>query len=225
MDAINAIAREHHLDVIEDAAQAIGARYHGKRVGSLGRIAGFSLHPLKNLGVMGDGGLITTRDAQLHAKLKLLRNHGLRSRDDCTVWGLNSRLDPLQAAIAAVKLHHLDDWNTRCNAIAQRYRTGLRDLVRVPEDQPHEQAVYHNFVIQLDARDALMRHLEALGMGSRVHYPIPIHLQPCAAGLGYQAGDFPVTERLARNMLSLPIYPELGDDEIDHVIASARSFF
>jgi dTDP-4-amino-4,6-dideoxygalactose transaminase len=225
MNAINAFARAHRLDVIEDAAQAIGARYHGKRVGSLGRIAGFSLHPLKNLGVMGDGGLITTNDAELFEKLKLLRNHGLRTRDECAVWGINSRLDPLQAALAAVKLRRLDAWNARYRDIAARYRQSLSEYVEVPVDQVHEEAVYHNFVIQLDRRDELLRHLEGCGVGCRVHYPVPIHLQACARDLGYCEGAFPVTERLARRMLSLPIYPELNDGEIEHVIASVQEFF
>jgi dTDP-4-amino-4,6-dideoxygalactose transaminase len=225
MARINAIALRCKLHVIEDAAQAIGARHQGQRVGSLSAVAGFSLHPLKNLGVMGDGGLITTREAALYEKLKRLRNHGLRTRDECALWGFNSRLDPLQAAIAAIKLRRLDAWNARCRAIAGQYRSALRDAVSVPQDKDGEEAVYHNFVIQTDSRDALMRHLESHGVGCRVHYSIPIHLQECAAGLGYGAGDFPVTEKLARTMLSLPIFPELTAEEIAHVIASVRSFF
>jgi dTDP-4-amino-4,6-dideoxygalactose transaminase len=225
MDAVGAIAAERGIAVLEDAAQAIGARYRGRRVGSLGTAAGFSLHPLKNLGVYGDGGLITTDDSQLFARLSKLRNHGLRNRDECEMWGYNSRLDPLQAAFAAVKLKHLDAWNVRCREIAARYRQGLREIVWVPFDRDYEEPVYHNFVIQLDRRDALIEHLNACGVGTRIHYPIPIHLQPCAAELGHRAGDFPVAERYARTILSLPIYPELTQPELDHVIASVRSFF
>jgi dTDP-4-amino-4,6-dideoxygalactose transaminase len=225
MDAINVIAARRGLAVLEDAAQAIGARYRGRRVGSLGTAAGFSLHPLKNLGVYGDGGLITTDDGALHERLARLRNHGLRNRDECQVWGFNSRLDPLQAAFAAVKLPRLDGWNERCRQIAAQYREGLQECVWVPRDRPHEEPVYHNFVIQLERRDALIEHLNARGVGTRIHYPIPIHLQECAAQLGYRKGDFPVAERHARTILSLPIYPELTQPEVEHVVQSVRSFF
>jgi len=225
MDAINAIAAKRGLAVLEDAAQAIGARLGAKRVGALGTAAGFSLHPLKNLGVYGDGGLITTDDTPLFERLAKLRNHGLRNRDECETWGYNSRLDPLQAAFAAVKLKQLDRWNARCREIAAQYREALQERVWVPRDRAQEEPVYHNFVIQLERRDALIEHLNTCGVGTRIHYPIPIHLQECAAGLGYRAGDFPVAERQARTILSLPIYPELTQAEIDHVIASVHKFF
>lgn len=225
MDGVNAIAGRHRLHVIEDAAQAVGARYKGRRVGSLGVAAGFSLHPLKNLGVYGDGGVITTSDRALFEKLAKLRNHGLRNRDECEFWGYNSRLDPLQAGFASIKLKKLDEWNARCREIAGLYRAGMRDCVWVPEDRVDEECVYHNFIIQTDRRDELMRHLEAQGVGSRIHYPVPIHLQEAARDLGYKPGDFPVTERLTQTMLSLPIYPELTAEEVSHVIRSVRSFF
>lgn len=225
MDAVNAVATLHKLHVVEDAAQAIGARYKGRRVGSLGTIAAFSLHPLKNLGVMGDGGLLTTNDTVLYERIAKLRNHGLKNRDECDVWGYNSRLDPLQAAIAAIKLRHLDTWNQRCREIAKRYREGLKNIVWVPRDREYEEAVYHNFIIQVEQRDALMSHLNGRNVGSRIHYPIPIHLQESAAGLQYKKGDFPVTERLASTILSLPIYPELTDAEVDHVILSIQDFY
>jgi dTDP-4-amino-4,6-dideoxygalactose transaminase len=225
MDTISEIGRRRGLAVIEDAAQAIGARYRGRRAGSLGLAAGFSMHPVKNLGLLGDGGLITTDDPALRDRIALLRNHGLRGRDHCEVWGYNSRLDALQAALARVKLRRLDAWNARCREIAGRYRAGLSDVVRVPRDREHEEPVYHNFIVRTDARDALARHLESRGVGSRVHYPVPIHLQECARSLGHREGDFPEVEAQTRTILSLPIYPELGDDEIAHVIDSVRSFF
>lgn len=225
MDLINDIAASLGLYVIEDAAQAIGARYKGRRVGSLGKIAGFSLHPLKNLGLFGDGGLVTTDDRVLYENVSKLRNHGLRSRDECQVWGYNSRLDSLQAAIASIKLKHLDGWNKRCREIASLYRAGLQDIVSVPRDRDYENPVYHNFIIQLERRDELIKHLANRGVGSRIHYPIPIHLQECAAMLDYGPGDFPVTERLAKQILSLPIYPELSDTEVGYVIESVYSFF
>jgi dTDP-4-amino-4,6-dideoxygalactose transaminase len=225
MDEISAIARRHDLAVIEDAAQAIGARYRGRRAGSLGSVAGFSLHPVKNLGVLGDGGLVTTNDPVLRERMARLRNHGLRDRDHADVWGYNSRLDALQAAFASVKLRRLDAWNARCRAIAGRYAAGLEDLVRVPRDRDHEEAVYHNFILRTEKRDALARHLESQGVGTRVHYPVPIHLQECARSLGYREGAFPEVEAQARTILSLPIYPELADDEVSYVIEAVRAFF
>ena len=221
---MSAVAAGRGIAVIEDAAQAIGARYRGRRVGSLGSAGCFSLHPLKNLGVYGDGGLITTDDDALVAKLRLLRNHGLRNRDECAIWGYNSRLDPLQAAFAEIKLEFLETWNARCAQIARRYAGALNTVVDVPHDAPQESAVYHNFVIRSPARDALQAHLHARGVDTRVHYPIPIHLQPAARELGYREGDFPNCERFARTMLSLPIFPELTDGEIDAVIDAVQSF-
>jgi dTDP-4-amino-4,6-dideoxygalactose transaminase len=225
MDEINAIAERHGLYVLEDAAQAIGARYKGRRVGSLGLAAGFSLHPLKNLSVYGDGGLITTSDALLAAKLRLLRNHGLRNRDECAVWGFNSRLDPMQAAFAEIKLARLDTWNTRCRNIAGIYRERLRGLVHVPEDKSWEQNVYHNFVIRTPRRDDLMAYLQSRGVDTRVHYPIPIHLQDAAKDLGYRHGQFPWAEEYAKTMVSLPIYPELSNDEVEYVASAVTDFF
>lgn len=225
MDEIMAIADKHGLHVLEDAAQAIGARYRGKRVGALGHAAGFSLHPLKNLGVYGDGGLITTDDDALAAKLRLLRNHGLRNRDECEIWGFNSRLDTMQAAFAEIKLGYLEGWNARCREIAGAYAAGLTQCVQVPVDQSWEECVYHNFVIRTERRDALMAHLLKSGVDTRVHYPIPIHLQDAAKQLGYKLGDFPNAERYAKTMISLPIYPELSDEEVSLVVKAVRAFF
>jgi dTDP-4-amino-4,6-dideoxygalactose transaminase len=177
------------------------------------------------LGIYGDGGIITTSDDDLANKLRLLRNHGLRTRDDCQLWGYNSRLDTVQAAFALLKLRRLDGWNARCRQIAGIYREGLRGCVTVPEDKAHELNVYHNFVITTPARDQLIEHLKSAGIGSAIHYPIPIHLQAAARDLGYRPGDFPTVEKLARTMLSLPIYPELEDFEIDHVVRETKKFF
>jgi dTDP-4-amino-4,6-dideoxygalactose transaminase len=225
MDRIGQIAARHGLAVVEDAAQAIGARLDGKRVGAWGTLGCFSLHPLKNLGLYGDGGMITTSDGKLHSTLVKLRNHGLRNRDECELWGYNSRLDALQAAFALVKLQRLEAWNARCREIASKYREGMRAWVRTPEDGPGEESVYHNFVILTDRRDELMKHMASMGVDTRIHYPIPIHLQDAARSLGHGPGSFPVTERLARQMISLPIYPELEEREIEHVIRSVTSFF
>lgn len=225
MDEINAIAARHGLAVIEDAAQAIGARYKGRRVGSLGTAGCFSLHPLKNLHVYGDGGLITTNRQDLYERLVMLRNHGLRSRDECGMWGYNSRLDSLQAALGLVKLKHLDVWTARFRDIARAYHAGLAGVVGVPEEADGEECVYHNFVIRVPDRPALMEYLLKQGVETKIHYPIPIHLQFPARSMGYREGDFPVTESLSRQILSLPIYPELSDNEVNHVVERIREFY
>lgn len=225
MNEILAIAAKNNIFVIEDAAQAIGARYFDKPVGGLGHAAGFSLHPLKNLGVYGDGGLITTNDDALFHKLRLLRNHGLRNRDECEIWGFNSRLDTMQAAFGDIKLKHLSEWNARCREIASLYSSGLSSYVQIPIDRPHEECVYHNYVIRTDKRDELMSYLKVRGVDTRVHYPIPIHLQDAAKDLGYKVGDMPLSEKFAKTMVSLPIYPELTNAEVNYVITTVSSFY
>ena len=223
MDEINAIAKKYNLFVIEDSAQAIGARYKGKRVGGLSNAAGFSLHPLKNLGIYGDGGLIATNDDILYEKLKKLRNHGLINRDECEVWGYNSRLDTIQAAFANTKLKYLEKWNARCHEIATIYKNNLIGI-ETPVDQEWEFCVYHNFVIKTINRDLMMQYLKENGVDTRVHYPIPIHLQNAAKELGYKIGDFPNTEIFSKTMISLPIYPELTDEEVYYVVEKVNSF-
>lgn len=224
MDALLALGERFGLPVLEDCAQAVGATYRGRRVGSFGRAGFFSLHPLKNLHVQGDGGILTTDDPDLAQRLRQLRNHGLRNRDECDFWGFNSRLDTLQAAIANLKLPLLDGYTARFREIAARYHAGLRDVVEVPVLPPGREGVFHNFVIRHPRRDALQAHLLGLGIETKVHYPIPIHLQRAAVGLGYRRGDFPVAERQADTVLSLPIYPELTDDQVEAVILGIRGF-
>lgn len=224
MDEINQIAKAHELFVIEDAAQAVGAKYKGRPVGGLGDAGCFSLHPLKNLFVMGDGGFITLKDSALYEKIKIMRNHGLRNRDECSFWAMNSRLDALHAAMGRVKLKYFDAITARFRTIADMYREGLEDIVDVPRDTKDEFAVYHNFVICVDQRDALKEFLAQRGIGTAIHYPIPLHLQDAAKDLGYKRGDFPVTERLNQRQLSLPIYPELKQEEIEAVIGAIREF-
>ncbi len=225
MDRITAIAARHHLDVVEDAAQAVGARIHGRPVGSWGALGCFSLHPLKTLGALGDGGIVTTSDAGLARVLRMDRNHGLRDRDLVERWGFNDRLDALQAAILNVKLSHLRAWIEAKRRLAARYHEGLRHVVAVPEERAGEECVYTTYVIRADRRDDLQRWLAARGIDTKVHYPTPLHLQEAARDLGYRAGDFPVTERLATEILSLPIYPGLTDDEQEAVIMGVRSFY
>ncbi|HET7874922.1 MAG TPA: DegT/DnrJ/EryC1/StrS family aminotransferase [Methylomirabilota bacterium] len=225
MERIGAIAERHGLAVVEDAAQAVGARLNGRPVGSFGAAGCFSLHPLKNLAACGDAGVVTTTDRKMADALRAARNHGLRSRDDCGAWSYNARLDTVQAAILNVKLVHLERRTEVKRKIAARYREALRDVVRVPEERPGETAVYQTFVIRAERRDALQRHLAERGIESKVHYPTPLHLQEAAADLGYKRGDFPVAERLAGEILSLPIYPELTDTQQEAVVAGMRSFY
>ena len=225
MEELNLIAQKYELYLIEDAAQAIGARYKGKRVGGLSTAGSFSLHPLKNLNVMGDGGLITTNDEDLYLKLKKLRNHGLTGRDSADFWGWNSRLDTLQAEIALFRLKKLDASTERFRQIADLYRSGLSDIVETPFDKEHEYSVYHNFVLHVDKRDILMKHLESCGVETKIHYPIQLHLQPAASALGYKFGDFPVAEEISTRMISLPIYPELLDEEVEYVIRCIQDFY
>jgi dTDP-4-amino-4,6-dideoxygalactose transaminase len=168
---------------------------------------------------------VVTADAALAAALRQSRNHGLRTRDHCDAWSVNARLDTLQAAILNVKLAYLERWTTAKRAIAARYSAALRDVVRVPEDRPGEHAVYQTYVIRADRRDDLQRHLAGRGVDSKVHYPVPLHLQDAARELGHGKGDFPVTERLATEILSLPIYPELTSAQQEAVVAGVRSFY
>jgi dTDP-4-amino-4,6-dideoxygalactose transaminase len=227
MDPLLSFARAHGLFVVEDCAQAFGARYRGQYVGGLGDLGCFSLHPLKNLNACGDAGLITLNDPHRAARLRRMRNLGLVSRGVCGAWSGNSRLDTIQAAMLLVKLPHLPRWTARRRENAAFYRQALADLSEVwlPPVLPDREAVYHTFVIQADRRDALAEHLAARGVGTAIHYPIPIHLQPCAQTLGYQAGDFPRTEAMAARILSLPIYPELSDAQRAHVAEVIRGFY
>ena len=229
MDKITKICSDYNIDIIEDAAQAIGAKYKGHRVGSLGTIGCFSLHPLKNLAVYGDGGFLTTNSTQLYERIKLLRNHGLSDRNTCEEWGVNSRLDTLQAAIALYKLPKLEELNLKFREIAKTYWEGLNNIVEAPTDKRGEYGVYHNYVIQVDEkdRDKLMEYLLfEHGVQTAIHYPKLIHTQPAAKNLGYRkSGDFPNAERLVKRMISLPIYPELSNTKIRLVINGINSYF
>jgi len=224
MDVILAIAAKHNLLVIEDAAQAVGAEYKGKRAGSFGICAGFSLHPLKNLHIHGDGGVITTDDQNLFEKLMKYRNHGLINRDECEFWGINSRLDAIQAGIANIKLKHLDSWNRRFRRIAEIYNEDLKGYVTVPIRREYEEPIYHRYMICCPNRGRLQSFLDYHGIETKVNYPIPLHLQPAAVGLDYKKGDFPVTEKLADTILSLPIYPEMEDEDVYFVIEKVRKY-
>ena len=226
MDPINTLAKKYGLKVIEDAAQAVGAIYKEKKVGSLGDAGSFSLHPLKNLHVQGDGGVLTTDDEALYNKLIQLRNHGLRNRNESDFWAYNSRLDSIQAAIGTIKLKYMDKITERFREIAKMYLEGLKGLaeVELPIEPEGRMGVYHNFVLQTDQRDKLQAHLLNCGVDTKIHYPILLHRQKTGTELGYKEGDFPVAEKQVQRILSLPIYPELTDDEVNHVIKSIRQF-
>ena len=232
MDPINEVARRHNLFVLEDAAQAIGAAYHGKRTGQLGDAAAFSFYPSKNLGGFGDSGMVTTPDAGLAKQLARLRVHGMEPKYFHHEVGYNARIDALQAAVLRVKLRHLDDWSNARRDVASRYRTlfaeqGLEDAVTLPVEKPGHHHVYNQFVIRVagDARDALRTHLAANRVGSEVYYPIPLHLQVCFASLGHKVGDFPLAEAAALETIALPMYPELTNEALQHVVGSIASFF
>jgi dTDP-4-amino-4,6-dideoxygalactose transaminase len=227
MTAIRAIAERHGLAIVEDCAQAILAEHAGRRVGSLGTAGCFSLHPLKTLNACGDGGMLVTDDPAIYERALILRNVGLRTRDDAAEWSTNSRLDTIQAAMLLVKLRHLDAWTAARQANAARYRAALAGVpqLTLPADLPGDVATYHTFVVMADERDALRAFLAERGVGSQIHYPVPIHLTNAARDLGYRAGDFPVTERQARHIVSLPVYESLSPDQHAYVCESIRAFY
>jgi dTDP-4-amino-4,6-dideoxygalactose transaminase len=216
---------ETGVPVIEDAAQAIGARDSGgRRAGSVGGVGCFSFFPTKNLGAFGDGGLITTADDALHQRLSMIRVHGGKTKYHHDLVGGNFRLDALQAAILRVKLKHLDAWSAGRRANAERYRRLMAGApVRLPEDAAGH--IYNQFVIRAPRRDELQAHLKERGVGTEVYYPLPLHLQPCFASWGYRAGDFPVSEAAARDSLALPIYPELTTQQQEVVAEGIRGFY
>lgn len=225
MDAILDIARKHHLFVFEDAAQASGARYKGRRAGSLGDAAAFSFYPGKNLGAYGDGGAVTTDDAAIAEKIRLLRNIGQKVKYHHEVKGFNHRLDTIQAAVLKVKLPYLDDWNAGRRRAAAKYAELLAGLpLMTPTTAEYAEHIFHLYVVRMSGREALMDHLKEMGIATGLHYPIPIHLQPAYVELGYKRGDFPVTEAYADEIVSLPIFPELDDEKVAYVANAIRKF-
>lgn len=219
MDPLMALAERHGLYVVEDAAQAHGARYHGRRAGSLGHIACFSFYPGKNLGAYGDGGAVVTGNAEWAAKVRVLGDHGRTGYYEHRYVGCNSRLDALQAAVLRVKLRHLDDWNAARRRAAERYRARLASLhgVVLPHEAPGREHVYHLYVVRTPGRDALRERLTQAGIQSGLHYPVPLHLQPAYADLGYAPGTFPRSEAWTGEVISLPIYAELHEGQIESV--------
>jgi dTDP-4-amino-4,6-dideoxygalactose transaminase len=225
MDSLSEIAARHNLAVIEDAAQAIGAEdNNGRRAGSIGRVGCFSFYPTKNLGGAGDGGMLTTDDDALAARLRILRVHGGATEYLHREIGINSRLDALQAAILRVKLPHLDGWSQVRRERAETYSRLLTEArlafpLHVPFIRENTRHIFHQYVVRVPAhRDALIEHLRAHGVGVKIYYPVPLHLQECFAYLGYTEGALPVAERAARETLALPLYPELRLEQQQYVV-------
>lgn len=226
MDPIMDLAEKYGLYVIEDIAQAMGARYKGRRVGSIGHAGALSFFPSKNLGAYGDGGMVVTNDAVLAEKIDILRKQGSKKKYYAEVLGFNSRLDTLQAAILSVKLKHLDSWNEARRQRAKRYNELLSGLpVITPYEAPDVYHVYHQYTIRTKERDALAAHLKERGISTMVYYPLPLHLQRVFADLGYGEGSFPESETASREVLSLPMYPELTEAEQQEVVRAIRGFY
>ncbi|HTT37442.1 MAG TPA: DegT/DnrJ/EryC1/StrS family aminotransferase [Burkholderiales bacterium] len=227
MDPIAELASRRGIAVVEDACHAIQATYKGRPAGTLGTLGCFSFHPLKNLNVWGDGGIIATNSDELAASLRLLRNHGLVSREQCAVFAYNSRLDTIQAVVARHLLGKLDHITESRVAHAAYFDDRLRRIpqIKIPEREPWVRHVYHLYVIRCERRDALQRHLVAHGVDAKVHYPIPMHLQPAAAFLGHAPGDFPVCERIVEEVLSLPVHEFITRDQQYRVVALIESFY
>lgn len=225
MDEIMAIARRHGLFVIEDCAQAVGASYRGTPVGMIGDVGTFSFYPTKNLGGCGEGGALVAKDEAVHTKARHIRVHGSDRRYHHDIVGGNFRMDGFQGALLNVKLPHLAAWTARRREIAARYFAGLRLAdVRLPDRPDYGQSVFHQFTIRHPRRDALREHLAKLGVGTDLIYPVPLHRQACYAGLGKGPGSFPVAEAAAATCVSLPIFPELTDEQVDTVVAAVNSF-
>jgi dTDP-4-amino-4,6-dideoxygalactose transaminase len=226
MDPVNELADRYGLKVLEDAAQAHGARYKGRRAGTLGHAAAFSFYPAKNLGALGDGGAVVTSDAAVAEKVRVLRNYGSRVKYHNEVRGFNSRLDELQAALLRVKLAKLDQWNARRRQIAAQYSCGLREVkgITLPYVPEWAEPVWHLYVVRHPQRDNLQQHLDQAGVGTLIHYPVPPHLSPAYSQLACGPGDLSRTERLAREVLSIPMGPHLTDEQVEAVIRTVQEF-
>lgn len=231
MELLWRIAEAHDLYIIEDAAQAIGAEYHGKRSGTLGAAACLSFYPSKNLGAMGDAGMVVTGDPEWAARMTWLRTHGMEPKYHHKLIGWNARLDAIQAAILRVKLPHLDRWTEARQAAARRYDTliadmGLEHFLQRPVELPHRRHVFNQYVVRVafGQRDELVRHLRSQKIGCEIYYPIPLHLQECLAFLGYRPGDFPVSEEAARCVLALPMFPDLTIDQQQRTLRACADF-
>ena len=226
MKPILELSKKYGLKVIEDACQAHGAEYHNKKCGSIGDAGCFSFYFTKNLGGYGEGGMIVTNNAELAKKARLYRNHGHKTKFEHAVMGYNNRLDELQAAILRIKLKYLDQYNDRRRKIAEKYNTFLQDTPLVlPRESNHRRHVYHLYVVRARERDKLQKHLMNSGIGTGIHYKLPIHLQDACKPYGYKAGDFPEAEKASSEILSLPIYPELKNEDVKYIANTIKEFY
>jgi dTDP-4-amino-4,6-dideoxygalactose transaminase len=226
MDAIMAIARRHKLVVIEDAAQAHGAEYKGRRAGSIGDLGCFSFYPGKNLGAYGEGGAVVSNRADLAQRISLLRDWGQEAKYNHVEHGYNYRMDGIQGAVLNVKMNYIESWTEARRSVAAHYEDLLaRHRLKRPAPPPYSRHVYHVYAICLAQRDDMQRALQSAGIGTGIHYPVPVHLQKAYASLGYRAGDFPVTEMLANQFLSLPIYAELRPEQVSEIIMELEKVF
>ena len=230
MEPILKISKKHKLTVIEDAAQTIGAEYKGKRAGSMGDFGSLSFYPSKNLGGFGDGGMVTTNSEKLAEKVRILRVHGSKPKYYHKFVGINSRLDEIQAAVLRIKLKHLATWENNRMAGAERYNKLFQDVslpnaVSLPAARPYNRHVFNQYIIRVKKRDALREYLAKECIGTEIYYPVPLHLQECFRYLGYKKGDFPVSEKAAKETLALPIYPELTPEEQEYVVSKIAEFY
>ncbi len=227
MDIMMNIANYNKLDIIEDACQAVGARFYGREVGSFGRCAAFSMHPLKNLNVWGDGGVITTSCRSSYEKLLLLRNHGIEGRNICREYAYNSRFHTVQAVVALNVLKNLDWITNKRIEIARYYDESFKNIsqLRIPPRPVYKKHVFHLYILLAENRDELLQWLLDNGIDAKIHYPVPMHLQPASSFLGYKEGSFPVCESQAKSIISLPLHQHLTNEEIDFVVATVRKFY
>jgi len=225
MDPIMAVAAEHNLAVIEDAAQSVSSTYKGKKAGSIGTVGCFSFFPSKNLGGIGDGGMVVTNDQELYNRLFIMRNHGSKPKYYHKYIGGNFRLDPIQAAALLVKLPHLDEWSVKRRSNAAYYdKKFAGTIVQTPYINPDCVTIYNQYVIRVPRRDEVVAHLKAADIGCEIYYPVPMHLQECFRYLGYKDGDFPAAEEAAAEVMAIPVYPELTDQMKDVVVETILSF-
>lgn len=228
IEAVLGIADNHGLAVVEDACQALGATVKGRFVGTFGKVNAFSMHPLKPLNVWGDGGIVVTDDDEAAAFLRLYHNHGLKDRDHVQIWGVNTRLQPVQAVVASRLLDRVEEIIAARIRNARQLDAGLNDLkefVTIPPREPRYRDVYQLYIVRVARRDDLLAYLISKGIEAKIHYPIPLHLQPAAAGLGYKRGDFPVCERQAAEIITLPVHQHISAEQIDYVINAMYSFY
>jgi dTDP-4-amino-4,6-dideoxygalactose transaminase len=220
------IAKKHNLPLVEDACQAHGAKYKGKVVGTFGALSAFSFYPGKNLGACGEGGALVTNNAAFAARARSLREHGSTQRYYHDEVGFNYRMEGIQGAVLGVKLKHLDKWTRERRRVAHRYHELLADTpLQLPKEADYAESAYHLYVVRHPRRDEIKKHLEANQVGCALHYPLPLHLQKCYASLGHKEGSFPVAEKAARECLSLPIFPEMTEEQIQRVVEVVNGFF